>query len=88
MSLDTVPMHSPEARKKVAEKREKRRAVKDQDILTYHQRGLVPLAIADKARVGLRRVVLVLRENGIEIPGYLTTAHEPPRDPRCELCGK
>jgi len=41
---------------------------------------MVPLAIADEFRIGRRRVVAILEEAGQEIPGYLTTWNEPPRE--------
>ena len=85
-------MHTPEARKKASAARrrtlEAYRNLADEDVLLLRSRGMVPLAIADRVGVGLRRVVAVLRENGLEIPGYLTTSNEPPRGQCCPTCGR
>jgi FixJ family two-component response regulator len=59
-----------------------------EDVLLLRKRGLVPLAIADELGISLRRVVDYLEEAGEEIPGYLTTWSEPPREPKpCAHCG-
>jgi hypothetical protein len=67
---------------------ETRQKLEREDVLLLRKRGIVPLAIADELRIGLRRVVALLEEAGEEIPGYLTTWNEPPREPKpCRHCG-
>lgn len=59
-----------------------------EDVLLLRRRGLVPLAIADELSISLRRVVEYLEEAGEEIPSYLTTWNEPPRQHlACPHCG-
>jgi DNA-directed RNA polymerase specialized sigma24 family protein len=80
-----IGAHSEEATEKYRKTIELRRQLQREDVLLYRQRGLVPLAIADEMGISLRRVVRILEEAGEEIPGYLTTWNEPPREP-CRRC--
>jgi DNA invertase Pin-like site-specific DNA recombinase len=59
-----------------------------EDIATLWQRGLVPLAIAYKLEISVTTVSRVLREQGVEIPSYLTATGPRVKRPRCPHCGK
>jgi DNA-directed RNA polymerase specialized sigma24 family protein len=66
---------------------ETRQTLEREDVLLLRKRGLVPLAIADELGISLRRVVDSLQEAGEEIPAYLITWNEPPREPNpCRRC--
>ena len=83
-----LQMHSPEARKKASRTLSRYRELTEEDILILRKKGLVPLAIADRLGISLRRVVSVLQAAGEEIPGYLITNREPPRGVSCPECGR
>jgi AraC-like DNA-binding protein len=59
-----------------------------EDIATLWQRGLVPLAIADKVGVSVTTVSRVLHERGVQIPAYLTTTGPRAKRRRCPHCGR
>ena len=79
---------SEASREKLRATRALKRELLDEDILLLWKRGLVPLAIAAKLRVPVDRVSSVVRENGYEIAGYLTTSGPTPEADTCPHCGK
>jgi DNA-directed RNA polymerase specialized sigma24 family protein len=83
---DRQKARTPDAKDKARQTVEERQRYQREDVLLLRRRGMVPLAIADELGISLRRVVAYLREAGVEIPGYLTTSGEPPREP-CRHCG-
>jgi hypothetical protein len=58
------------------------------DIMKLHRRGLVPLAIADALYVRPETVARILRENGVDIPSYLTTTGPKRRPESCPHCNR
>lgn len=86
-----LKMHSSEAREKAEAARRhtiaNHRKLADEDILICRRNGLVPLAIADRLGVSLRRVIRVMHEAGEPVPYYLITSGEPAREP-CRRCGR
>jgi len=83
-----LEMHSLEAREKRQRTLAAYRRIEDEDVLICRRNGLVPLAIADRLNIGIRRGVTVLEEAGEEVPGYLITNSPPPVEPRCKSCGR
>jgi hypothetical protein len=75
------------AREKRRDTIERRRQVQRQDILLLRRRGLVPLAIAETVGTTVTRVSDVLREEGFELPSYLTLTGPKPKKARCPKCG-
>jgi len=58
------------------------------DVPILRRRGMVPLAIADTLGISVSTVSKILREQGYEIPSYLTTQGPRAERARCPHCRK
>jgi DNA invertase Pin-like site-specific DNA recombinase len=85
-----VPIES--APKFTSEHGERLRAERKESVRRLHERGLVPLAIADTLGWSDARVARYLNE--LEAEGVITrpatwlTLHGPKRGPKCTCCGR
>jgi hypothetical protein len=81
-----------EAPKFASEHGERLRAERRESVRRLHERGLVPLAIADRLAWGDARVARYLRElvgeGVITTPASWLSLYGPKRGPNCPTCGK
>jgi hypothetical protein len=84
---DVRRTHSEEALQRRRETLAYARQLVREDVLRLWQRGLVPLAIAAAVSRSVSYVSEILRDEGVEIPSYLTTSGPRPEPSRCPNCG-
>lgn len=78
--------HSQEAAEKRSRTLAFNRKLDEENVIALRREGLVPVAIADRLRVGVGRVREILIANGLEPYGFVSWEPAGPR-PHCPNCG-